>query len=62
MDAPGPKTPLVIQEADMNDGASKIGNPVLLLYRSAELDGALIEAFNLAVMEDGTYLLFYRSH
>lgn len=59
---PSLRTPLMLQEVSVLDGATKKGNPVELLDRIASEDGALIEAPELQRLGDGTYVLFYSSH
>lgn len=56
------RTPLVLQEVDFLDGATKRGNPVEILNRVASEDGPLIEAPELTRRPDGTYVLFFSSH
>jgi len=59
---PNLKTPLLLQEVSSYDGSTKIGAPTILLDRIPDLDGALIEAPELTIRPDGTYVLFYSSH
>ncbi|KAH7363149.1 glycosyl hydrolase family 43 protein [Plectosphaerella cucumerina] len=53
-------TPLMLQEVDAVDGHTKIGPPVQILDRTAA-DGPLVEAPSIALLSDGTYVLFYSS-
>lgn len=64
VDDPSLRTPLLLQRVDSDDGATKIGEPVELLDRVPELDGALVEAPNLVRRrgQDGLYVLWYSSH
>lgn len=60
-DDPALRTPIILQRVD-EDGATKIGNPIQILDRVRDLDGALVEAPNLIRRGDGMYVLFYSSH
>ena len=61
-DDPNVRTPLMLQEVSATDGSTKIGQPIELVDRIPAVDGALIEAPSLTMLEDGTYVLFFSSH
>lgn len=62
VDDPNLKTPIMLQEVDYEDGATKIGDPIEILDRIPAQDGALVEAPEMRRMGDGTYVLFFSSH
>lgn len=51
----------MLQEMNVNDWVTPVGNPVQILDRIDE-DGPLVEAPNIIRTADGTYILFYSSH
>lgn len=51
----------MLQEMNVNDWITPVGNPVQILDRAAE-DGPLVEAPNIIGTADGHYVLFYSSH
>lgn len=59
--APIHPTPIMLQEMNVNDWITPVGEPVQILDRTDE-DGPLIEAPVIIGTTDGYYLLFYSSH
>lgn len=53
-------TPLMLQEVDVGDGSTSIGDPVAILHLEPETEGPVIEAPNIVYIE-GVYVLFYSS-
>ncbi|ROV98896.1 hypothetical protein VSDG_03804 [Cytospora chrysosperma] len=54
-------TPIMLQEMDVDDWTTPVGDPVQILDRSDD-DGPLVEAPNIIGTEDGYYVLFYSSY
>lgn len=54
-------TPIMLQEMDVNDWITPVGNPIEILDRTTE-DGPLIEAPVIVGKFDGYYFLTYSSH
>lgn len=51
----------MLQEMNVNDWVTPVGNPVQILDREDE-DGPLVEAPSIIRFPNGHYLLFYSSH
>ncbi|PSR78878.1 glycosyl hydrolase family 43 protein [Coniella lustricola] len=54
-------TPIMLQEMNVNDWTTPVGDPVQILDRTAA-DGTLIEAPYIIGTSDGHYILFYSSN
>ena len=54
-------TPLMLQQVNLMDGVSFIGDPVQILDNNGAADDGIVEAPYIVKAEDGTYMLFFNS-
>ena len=56
------RTPIMLQQVNVDDGVTKIGAPIGPLITNGPADGPVVEAPSLTKAADGTYVLLFSSN